>query len=163
MEYNYDTTLHTPKYTFWNPSKDTIKTHMHQLLGPGLQRFFRVHFHATWEKFAPSIQSIIFIDKLWFECFERLLEKRSNDMDCLSGLLELKIVDLSNFTTYSHHCLALRGIGGQRCLLSFEQYFHRGALRGNRKYTPKVSIVRERRHLERFILEESVGGLRGSV
>jgi hypothetical protein len=25
MEYNYDTTLHTPKCTFWNPAKDTIK------------------------------------------------------------------------------------------------------------------------------------------
>jgi hypothetical protein len=160
MEYNYDTTLHTPKCTFWNPAKDTIKTHMHKLLGPGLQRFFTAHFHAIWEIFAPSIQSIVLIDRLWFECFEKLLEKRNNDMDSLTGLLELKIVDLSNFTAYFHHDLALRGIGGQRCLLSLNQYFHRGVLRGDRKCTPKVTIVRERGHLDRLILEESVDVLR---
>jgi hypothetical protein len=128
MEYNHDTILRTPKVTFWNPAKDTIKTYMHELLGPGLQRFFTVHFYATWEKFAPSVQSIAFIDRLWFECFEKLLEKRNNNMDSLTGLLELKIVDLSNFTIYSHHGLALRGIGGQRYLLSLNQYFRRWVL-----------------------------------
>jgi hypothetical protein len=163
MEYNYDTVLHPPKYTFWNPSKDTIKTHMHELLGPGLAHFFTVHFHSTWGAFAPSVQSIVFIDKLWSECFERLLEKRQNEMDSLSGLLELNIIDMNNFTTYSHQGLALRVIGGQRCLLSFKQYFYRGVLRGDRKYTPKVSIVRERGHLDRLIIEESADVLLASV